>query len=134
MIPAHCPLPIIDGTPTQGEATQALVVILNNHCWCCCYGDYYCSSPYYCCCYYCNVLLQPARPPPRAPQQAVQLRSSKEIVATFGWLEDLPMLVNQLQFFSFFYIFFLFFISTSLIFVGAACQCLSMLGTIVFMN
>ena len=39
------------------------------------------------------LLLQPA------------LRSSKEIVATFGWLEDLPMLVNQLQLFSFFIFF-----------------------------
>ena len=47
------------------------------------------------------LLLQPA------------LRSSKEIVATFGWLEDLPMLVNQPQLFSFF-IFFLFFMSTLL--------------------
>ena len=32
----------------------------------------------------------------------MELRSSKEIVASFGWLEDLPMLVNRLQFFLFF--------------------------------
>ena len=62
----------------------------------------------------------------------VELRSSKEIVASFGWLKDLPMksdvLVNRLQLFIFFQLFFLFFMSTLSIFVGAACQCLSMVG------
>ena len=62
----------------------------------------------------------------------VELRSSKEIVASLGWLKDLPMksdvLVNRLQFFIFFQLFFLFFMSTLSIFVGAACQCLWMVG------
>ena len=69
----------------------------------------------------------------------VELRSSKEIVATFGWLEDLPMKsdddgnVHRLQFFLCF-IFCSVFHVNFVFFVGATCQCLSMLGTIVFMN
>ena len=44
----------------------------------------------------------PMTEPHRDVGSVVELRSLKEIVATFGWLEDLPMLVNRLQFFSFF--------------------------------
>ena len=146
-------------TKREGEATLALVVILNNHCWCCCYGDYYCPSPYYCycCCYYCNqhaslvdMIITDHNNPhdnghchnePRVPGEhmycstasVVELRSSKEIVATFGWLEDPSMLVNRLQFFLCFILFPVFHVNF-VTFVGAACQCLSMLGTIVFMN
>ena len=48
--------------------------------------------------------------PHRDVGSVVELRSLKEIVASFGWLEDLPMLVNWLQLFSFF------------IFFGFSCQ------------
>ena len=44
----------------------------------------------------------PMTEPHRDVGSVVGLRSSKEIVASFGWLEDLPMLVNRLQFFIFF--------------------------------
>ena len=43
MIPAHCALPIKDGTPKRKQevkATPALVIILNNHCWCGCYCNW----------------------------------------------------------------------------------------------
>ena len=44
----------------------------------------------------------PMTEPHRDVGSVVGLRSSKEIVASLGWLKDLPMLVNRLQFFIFF--------------------------------
>ena len=111
MIPAHGPLPIKDGTPKRKrevKATLALVVILSNHCWCCCYGD---DDLLLLLALLLLLLLQSAlvdtsikdhNKPPGPMTELVELRSSKEIVATFGWLEDLSMLVNWLQFLSFF--------------------------------
>ena len=104
-----------------------------------CYGDYYCSSPYYCCCcYYCNLLLQPARPPPRAPASLVDMTITdhnkpcswgprrKSSHRSGGWKTCQCSSIGCNS--SSFSLFFLFFMSTLLIFVDAACQCLSMVG------
>ena len=79
-----------------------------------------------------------------SPQQAAriptetELRSSKEIVATFGWLEDLPMVldpqgnVNRLHLFFLFH--FVFFMSTLLFLLVQLANAYGWLGTTAFMN
>ena len=64
----------------------------------------------------------------------VELRSSKEIVASLGWLKDLPMLVNWLQFFSFFNYFSCVSCQLCQFLLVQLANAYGWLGTIAFMN